>query len=417
MYDVNADPARRSRIIALVGWLVIGTIAWGTIEVASGIFLFVRRESLPRLFRFDLEEHVRSLSGDHLDAYADAIERRDIHAPDPVLGWIRVAGSRYEFPDGSVMTTDDNGARATPGMTGPVLAAAYGDSFTEGLEVDDGDTWPAALGRRAGGRILNYGVSGYGPDQAVLALERHLSEGIVQPPLVILAMIMENLSRLLNSYRPFYTHPFPDKFLGFKPILIEGSSGMTPHCYLPSDTRDRTALLRAMEEASRVDAFWELRTEEFAFPFAPRAAGFLVRHGLDIEMPPPSDPDLTVRRMTWVLERFVGLAEQYGFVPVLALLPERNSEFAERLGDDHGFVDRIVEDSRFSGLLYVDVTRELNRTDREPIVPGFAADHYIRHSHPSPYGHEAIAAALWTAIENTVGWHSLGVMAAREEAQ
>jgi hypothetical protein len=48
----------------------------------------------------------------------------------------------------------------------PVLVT--GDSFSEGEEVKDGETWPAYLQGLLRRRVINAGVSGFALDQAVL---------------------------------------------------------------------------------------------------------------------------------------------------------------------------------------------------------------------------------------------------------
>ena len=44
----------------------------------------------------------------------------------------------------------------------------YGDSFTYGEEVDHEDAWSNRLAERIGCHVGNYGVGGYGSDQALL---------------------------------------------------------------------------------------------------------------------------------------------------------------------------------------------------------------------------------------------------------
>ena len=50
-----------------------------------------------------------------------------------------------------------------------------GDSFTQGNEVSDQDTYPAELERILGVPTANLGVSGYGPDQALLRNPGHVN--------------------------------------------------------------------------------------------------------------------------------------------------------------------------------------------------------------------------------------------------
>ena len=56
-------------------------------------------------------------------------------------------------------------------IDGPLTLAA-GDSFTFGDEVNDDESWPAALEQLTGRRVINAGVPGFGLDQAVLRAEQ-----------------------------------------------------------------------------------------------------------------------------------------------------------------------------------------------------------------------------------------------------
>jgi len=82
---------------------------------------------------------------------------RYFRARDPLLGWT------------SNHPTDASGARpslAFP-MPGNACVSVYGDSFvwSSGASSDTA-AWPEIVARMLGCRIANYGVGGYGVDQA-----------------------------------------------------------------------------------------------------------------------------------------------------------------------------------------------------------------------------------------------------------
>jgi len=89
-----------------------------------------------------------------------------------------------------------NGAPAPPGD--PIVAV--GDSFTWGDEVDDDQTWPAALERRLGRPVLNGGVFGYGFDQVVLRAESLLERFPAADTLVV-SLIPDDVLRCEYAYR------------------------------------------------------------------------------------------------------------------------------------------------------------------------------------------------------------------------
>ena len=53
-------------------------------------------------------------------------------------------------------------------------AYIFGDSFSYSDEVLDNETWGEILGKKMKCQIYNYGVGGYGSDQALLKLQRIL---------------------------------------------------------------------------------------------------------------------------------------------------------------------------------------------------------------------------------------------------
>ena len=84
-----------------------------------------------------------------------------------------------------------------------IRVVTFGDSFTEGYEVKNEETWQAQLenlDRRF--EVLNFGVRGYGVDQAYLRFVKHGAK--YKPTLVIIGFISENILRSVNVFRPFY---------------------------------------------------------------------------------------------------------------------------------------------------------------------------------------------------------------------
>lgn len=70
-----------------------------------------------------------------------------------------------------------------------------GDSFTHGDEVSFDDSWPELLRARAGVRLLNLGVGGYGVDQAALRFQH---SGL-QARTVLLGVIAGDFDRAVSS--------------------------------------------------------------------------------------------------------------------------------------------------------------------------------------------------------------------------
>lgn len=140
---------------------------------------------------------------------------------DSALGW-RYRANRADSINGS----NAWGARgrreytARPGSH-VTRVAAFGNSFVYGNEVADHDSWAAQLEQRDPNvEVLNFGVGGYGMDQAYL---RFLSEGRAHGSQVaLLGFAPDDLGRLVNVYRRFRSS---DELPLFKPRFREASDG------------------------------------------------------------------------------------------------------------------------------------------------------------------------------------------------
>ncbi len=122
-------------------------------------------------------------------------------ALDPELGWVYRSG--FHGDRDGITGQGVRGDRVYEGEPGDALrVAAFGDSFVYGNEVSNVETWGHAVERIAPAvELLNYGIGGYGMDQAYL---RYLREGTdLFPDVVLFAFTPVNLGRLVNVYRRF----------------------------------------------------------------------------------------------------------------------------------------------------------------------------------------------------------------------
>ena len=78
--------------------------------------------------------------------------------------------------------------------------AIVGDSFTFGLEVPYGQTWGHQLEVLLGPgvQVLNFGVDGYGVDQAFMRYQRDVAAW--RPDVAILSVIDDDLRRTMGVY-------------------------------------------------------------------------------------------------------------------------------------------------------------------------------------------------------------------------
>ena len=181
-------PARSSRRANLL-------LALGTLLVSLAVFeLGYRIATGMPAFKFVNWRH-EQLQMDRLGEHGMV---------DPVLGWSVRAGFSSEG-----YNTLEHGVRRnfkeTSVRTGGILAV--GDSFAEGWEVGDDESWPAHLERITGIPVINVGVSAYGTDQILLRAERFLP--IVKPKILIVGFLEFDIIRAGFSHfgapKPYFT--------------------------------------------------------------------------------------------------------------------------------------------------------------------------------------------------------------------
>jgi len=143
-----------------------------------------------------------------IEAYlADADDARLIYHQE--LGWTFAANLT------TPIVTNDIGLRANRDYTldaddGIVRVAVFGDSYIAGDEVADDETFAVALEDAllacgVAAEVLNFGVSGYGMDQAYLRWKIIGRE--YQPDIVIMGFQPENMNRNVNIVRPLVGGP------------------------------------------------------------------------------------------------------------------------------------------------------------------------------------------------------------------
>jgi hypothetical protein len=145
---------------------------------------------------------------------------------DPAIGWnnpkspttktdVNCLGETitYHFDDGYRLGS------ASSGKEDPV--ALFGDSYVEGHEVGDDSTITSILASAYGVHSTNYGVGGYGTDQAVEQFKETLRAGRMFSTSVLVVM-HEDIRRVANSFRPVYDATTALRF-GLKPYVHNGT--------------------------------------------------------------------------------------------------------------------------------------------------------------------------------------------------
>lgn len=189
----------------------------------------------------------------YLPHFSKAQIKRTFQERDPLLGWgprtdiLRKTGHLAPRPDPALPLNSD-----------PHISV-YGDSFTFGAAEDA--TYPHYIAVALGCPVANYGVLGYGSDQAFMLWR--VQKDLDKASIVILGHLSENILRNVNQYRNLL---YPGGELLFKPRFIEKNERLV---YVPMavKTEQDFSRLRDYPEALLEYEFF-LRRPRFEFPFS-----------------------------------------------------------------------------------------------------------------------------------------------------
>ncbi len=145
------------------------------------------------------------LKPDHQKTLRDVLSGKLLYlVHNAQLGWTVNRGSRSQglYQSNSLGIRSDREYALHPPAE-KIRIAAFGDSFTHCDDVSNSETWEHDLEVKDPQlEVLNFGVGGYGIDQAFL---RYRLEGKrFSPQIVLIGFMSENIYRSINTFRPFY---------------------------------------------------------------------------------------------------------------------------------------------------------------------------------------------------------------------
>ena len=255
-------------------------------------------------------------------AYSPGAEhiRRLVRRFDRELGWDMAFPTQF-------------GERPHPVSYGRRLIGTFGDSFTYCDGVSDSQTWQVYLSEHLKADVYNFGVQAFGTDQAYLKFLRTYPK--VRTPIVILGLIAENINRILNVYRPFYSPS--TKILLSKPcfVLTEDGLRLRENPLRRSEDIPRLGDPVFLRELGRNDYWFNRQGYPMReFPYSrlllSRRIWFDAVHHKDLygDMNPRPGENLWVMDeptaiMCALVDSFFTRARAFRAIPVLMLLPQR----------------------------------------------------------------------------------------------
>ena len=282
----------------------------------------------------DRQRQMQSRVGDLLDAQGEALLQLDDE-----LGWVYRADYRGELYSSNSLGLRGRREYAPEPPDGVLRIAAFGDSFVHANEVGDDESWSARL-EDLDPRIEvpNYGVGGYGTDQALLYYARRGQELSAQ--VVALGFVEVDYARNVNRFRRFLSvHELPL----FKPRFVLGEGGdraleLIPNAFPGADSMrilldDPDAVRRSAERD------WFYQPLVWSNPLYDHVAlvrllSTLLSEAWRARLRPDGlyrgaqlNPDSEAFVMLVALvERFTALAEQRGQHFVLVIFPSRDED-------------------------------------------------------------------------------------------
>jgi hypothetical protein len=321
---------------------------------------------------------------------------------DRDLGWTlrpnaTFAEGRYRTNSAGIRADREYELEPPPNVT---RIAVFGDSFVHGDEVDNAQTaWRLLEEQNPHLEVLNFGVPGYGTDQAYL---RYLNEGArFKPNVVLVGLMLENIQRNVSVFRPAYYH---DTGLPLaKPRYRVGSAGLE---LMPCPASSLTELRELISTGRLVDTLCEtdywVRQSPLAFRGSALFHSSLMRIGYaayadrgrsqrDYYLDSSSEPYQVASK---VLETFCRRAESDGASRALVLvLPDKSTVRELAAGDDSFYWGGMIHDLERRGVPCRDFTPALlEATRHESIDAHFAGTHY------SPRGHALLAGFVRDAV-------------------
>jgi len=342
-------------------YVVVAAVIYGAFEVVMFGALLVVDWALDFRYSYTLttalSDHHRRLLNRVLDGDAPYLTF------SPTLGWtVKPSGRTPLYRANSQGIRADREYDRTPVQV-IVRLAAFGDSFTHGDGVGNEGTWEHLLETANPGlEVLNFGVGGFGLDQAFL---RYQEVGVgYRAHVVLIGFMVHDLDRNVSMFRPFLNPKTGVPFA--KPRFKAVNGALT---LIENPMRDLSAYRELLDRPQDVlpllgadDYFYAFRYPPLALDFLPSVRAlamgrYFARSTLSNDtrrsgyLNVDSEAFMVTRA---IFDEFVRSVKENGSVPLILLFPWREDVVRYRR-DGTKTYQPLMRYLRTAGYAFVDL--------------------------------------------------------------
>lgn len=403
---------KKKILFSLVAFLIVCAAVEAISHAALYFLAAFKGIYVPGSISFRINDKFRK----NIRRILEADPKKEYVTFDPELGWTLNPNAKAINAEGiCIGETNSLGARNAREYprkkpAGKLRIAAFGDSFTHGSQMPTAFTWQAILEEHDPRlEVLNFGVEGYGLDQAYL---RYLKDGVgCSPDIVLICYMSENLARHVNVFRGFYTGtPY------VKPRFLLDEKGELK--LLPCPIRKRSDFKKLLdysflEEIGRND-FWSglahrpRPLERLAFFRLLRFFGGRKISGRPVTADERAAPlyvptknymvydtrSEAYRVTLKIIEKFYKEVESHGAVPVVVFLPDRQDIEAYLQWGERRYAP-LLEELRKKEYSLTDSMGMLERATQEYGL------YEVTQSHYKPNGNRALAIQIYKYLHDS----------------
>ena len=329
-------------------------------------------------------------------------ERDSYLRPDSDLGW---SPRESTTPLNGLYQNNADGIRSnrefSPSLSKNKLRiSSYGDSFTYGIEAKLAETWQSHMEKNHPQiEALNFGVSGYGLDQAYLRYLKKASK--FASDIVVIGYLSENINRMVNNFQPFYS---PDSGMPLsKPRYFIENGKLSLHENPLRSREDYNRLTQdpalVLEPLSRFDYWSKIRPHASTWDFLPsvrvvKSLSFWFHYQIasDALIYPNGKYRESSEAYAITREVFTAFYEavaKNGSIPLIVIYPTaRDIELRKTIGVVT--YEPLIQYFHAKGFRFVDLFEGFADTN----FPIYAQQHYSARSHG------VVARTLWNHLES-----------------